>query len=149
MSMSHNAIVAGTHTCFAAYCTAGVRWGVASSVKTKNPDGTPLTLYACDEHEPVITAKLRSAGTRYQLFPVEEPSPGPGLALPAALPAARPPRPKDPEEEFASEVKRMPFAKRIILSTILVVVGIVVTPVIIIIIYGVKWMCGWRPTDNA
>lgn len=146
MDTSHNVIVAGTHTCFAAYCTAGVRWGVSSSVKTKNPDGTPLTLYACDEHEPVITAKLRSAGTRYQLFPVEEPcpNPGPGLALPAALP----PRPKNPEEEFASEVKRMPFAKRIILSTILVVVGIVVTP-IIIIIYGVKWLCGWRPTNNA
>lgn len=133
MNTSHNTTVAGQRTCFSQSCSTGVRWGISSSVEKKNPDGSPLTLYACDKHEPELTSALRAAKTRYQLFPVTDPDPV-GWVRPVQA----------PEEVVVNETKNRSLLHRIFVSALVVAVGIIIAP-FVIGYYGVKWICGWRP----
>lgn len=134
MSMSHNTAVADQRTCFSAHCKTSVRWGIASSVKKTNPDGSPLTLYACDDHERVLTRELRGAGTRYRLFPVEDQSPVLEWVQPIT--------------EKTSEPKKPSPVKRLITTTLVIIVGVVIGP-FLIGYYGAKWLRGWRPSKDA
>jgi len=71
--MSNSKPVTTKQNCYHASCATPPKWGVASSVEQKNPDGTDLTLYTCDDHYGVLTGDLKNAGTRYGLFPIGDP----------------------------------------------------------------------------
>lgn len=136
MMPSQNAVVTEPHTCFGADCKSDVRWGVESSVKKRDFDGSPLTLYACDDHERILTAQLRTAKTRYRLFPVETP-----VATPVEAKS-------DGEKAFDERVAKMsPFGQ--LMSNVLVVVVCIVIAPFIAVYYGVKWIAGWRPAKNG
>jgi len=118
-------------SCYYSNCDHVTKWEIASSVAKRNPDGSPLTLYTCDEHYDTLTRDLRKAGTRYTLSPVN----GPHIVPPMT-----------PEENFEEMVKdRSFFYKAFVYSTV-VLVGIVIAP-FMLIYYGSKWLmakAGWQ-----
>lgn len=141
--MSHNAVVPKSFNCFSADCNATAKWGIASSVQIRNPNGSPLTLYACDKHEELLTARLRSIGTKYQLFPVTSSK----LGSTDDNKMSDRPRPTDEsltDKQINDRINRLPPARRIILKLMIIIVTIIVTP-FVLIYYGIKWISGWRP----
>ena len=120
--------------CFYSGCTASPKWGISSSVKHKNPDGSPLTLYACDGHEGTLTAQMRDAGTKYTLFPVG----GPHMVPPRDCVA------QTPEELFEQSMRELHPVFRHVINGVCLVVGLVIGP-FLLAYYGGKWLLGWRP----
>lgn len=153
--MRHNTVERTSHMprpCFSSACASEVHWGVTSSVAKTNPDGSPLTLYACDVHEPSLTARLRVAGTRYTLFPVSEPTPAP--SPPPLEPATTSPSllPSVPDQididnaTFMLRVNAMPFPSKALIKGTIAVVMVSIAP-FIIIYYFIRRFLGWRPND--
>lgn len=120
--------------CFYSGCATDPKWGISSSVKRKNPDGSPLTLYACDGHEGTLTAQMRAAGTKYTLFPVG----GPHMVPPCDCiePTS--------EEVFERSMQGFHPVLRFAINVVCIVVGLVVGPCLLLY-YGGRWILGWRP----
>lgn len=138
-------------TCYSTTCGSEIRWGVVSSATKTGPDGSPLTLYSCDDHEPPLTKRLRTAGTRYQLFPVVKPAPAeptidPSLGWVRPCQAPKPEPIKNDEPEL--DTRRMSWIGRAVTKVVVLAVSLAIAPAIIGY-YGTKWFFGWRPHKNA
>lgn len=127
--------------CYYSNCNTAPKWGVSSSVQTKNPDGTPLTLYACDEHYDPLTTKMREAGTRYSLFPIN----GPHMVIPSGCGC------DDHESErakadqvYEDELARMPWPARVLVNVAVAGVVLLIGP-FMLLYFGGRWLLGWRP----
>ena len=127
-------------SCYHASCDVNPKWGVASSVKQKNPDGTDLTLYTCDVHYEDLTGELRGAGTKYALFPIN----GPHMVTPEEPKAQVLSDPTPPDE--TPGLFRPPESQlgRFLFAGACVAMGLVVGPVLILY-YSGRWILGWRP----
>ena len=123
-------------------CDASAKWGVASSVKQKNPDGTHLTLYTCDSHYSNLTVDLKKARTRYALFPVGESHMTPPVS---DEPAPEPEEEEEEEEEdaFEKKINEGPLVARLLFKGMIVTVGFIIGP-FIAVYFGVRWLFGWR-----
>lgn len=120
--------------CFYAGCKTSPSWGVESTAAPKKLDGSPWHLFACDDHEEVLTADLRRAGTKYSLFPVIGPP-----TIPHKCPHA------DSYEEAFGE---LPGFERLLINGATIVVTVLIAPPILLY-YGVRWVFGWRPNREA
>ena len=120
-------------SCYHSGCTTAVKWGISSSVEQKNPDGTSLTLFACDKHEGALTVRLRKAGTRYSLFPTN----GPHFAPPIGLP------PETVEEAFKQDLARRPAVVRFLINATTILVVVVIAP-FLLLYYGGQWALDHR-----
>lgn len=121
-------------TCFYADCETSPSWGVESAAAPKNPDGSPWHMFACDDHEQVLTSDLRRAGTKYSLFPVI----GPPIA-PHKCPSI--------EDSYEKEFQRLPPFQRALINGASTLVTVLIAPPILIY-YGVRWIFGWRPENE-
>jgi hypothetical protein len=117
--------------CYHGNCRIPPKWGISSSVRLRNPDGSPLTLFACDDHYGDLTTDLRAAGTRYSIFPIGGPH---VVSLPTA------------EEEIEDKLKNSSLLSRIALNSAVAVAAIVVAP-FLLAYYGGRWLLGWRPPE--
>jgi len=115
-----------TSSCYYSSCDSPPKWGVASSVKQKNPDGSDLTLYTCNDHYNNLTSNMTKAGTRYTLFPVG----GPHMVLPTT-----------PEEKLDDFIKYRSFLYKAFIYTTIIMVGIVVGP-FLVVYYGGQLVLG-------
>ena len=102
----------------------------------RNPDGSPLYLFACDEHEQMLTADMRRAGTKYSLFPVIGP------------PTVSPPCECSAEETYERELKKMPVGLQHLVNAATIGVMVVIAPPLLLY-YGGKWLMGWRPGEDS
>jgi len=130
-------------SCYYAGCEVRPKWGIASSVAQKNPDGTDLTLYTCDKHYEDLTGELRSVGTKYTLFPVN----GPHLVQPEDGPPLQMiNNPGDPGE--IPGVFREPtfLLGKVAFNGACVAAGLIIAP-FLLVYYGGKWIFGWRPSN--
>ncbi len=125
--MSNTEPVTVSEICYHASCKTTPKWGVSSSVKQKNPDGSDLTLYTCDVHYNVLTTDLKTAGTRYTLFPIGE-----NHMVP----------PMTPEEAFEELIRERSIFYKAFTYSAVVLVGIVIGPPILLY-YGVRWCAQW------
>lgn len=152
MSGSHNAVghnqrMVEPHTCYSAYCDAAIRWRVVSLSGAINPDGSPLALFACDRHEPALTAELRRAGTKYQLMPA---SPGPEADPSLGWLRANIGGPAGPIRSMLGRTNvrsKEPLLFRVWPAVMFIVMMTLIGP-FIFCYYGVKWLFGWRPPTN-
>jgi len=129
-------------SCYSASCDVSPKWGVASSVKHKNPDGSDLTLYTCDVYSKDLTGELRGAGTKYTLFPIN----GPHIVAPPCVGAGEhmvhfEPVPIETPEGYPEPTTKL--GKALFVGTC-VVVGIIIGPFILVYYLGL-WLSGWRP----
>lgn len=122
--------------CFYGGCDESPTWGIESSVAAKNPDGSPLCLYTCDEHEQVLTADLRRAGTKYTLFPVIGPPLVPSCSCPPI------------EVSYEQEFAKLPTPQRWIVNGLVVGVMCIIGPPMLLY-YGVKRLFGSAPTEDS
>lgn len=136
---SHNKPMTIKDRCHHGDCEESAKWGISSSVKKANPDGTPLTLFACDSHEEALTSMMRAMGTRYMLFPIES---KPYITdyyeakvQESSIPA---------DEPYENELREMSILARVAVNLVIVTVGIIVSPAILVY-FGGKWALGWRP----
>jgi hypothetical protein len=121
--------------CYYSNCDQVAKWEIASSVAKRNPDGSPLTLYTCDEHYENLTGDLRKAGTPYTLSPVN----GPHMVPPFT-----------PEENFDELIKNRSIFYKAFTYIAVALVGIVIAP-FMIIYYGGKWVLAngdWQKQDR-
>jgi len=110
--------------CFYPGCVVSPKWSIESTVKQRNPDGSPLTLQTCDDHYNDITSDMRRAGTRYVLHPIDQ-------------------KPEDQKED-----PQCPLAVRLLLAGVTVVIALIIGP-FIVAYYGVKAVFGWRPPAES
>lgn len=110
--------------------------------KVKNPDGSHLTLFACDDHYRDITSEMRRVKTKYSLFPIN----GPHVVPPpnCCLPESGPPPDTQAEDEIEQKIASLPVPLRILFEGACFVVMLVVGP-FMLLYYGGKWILGWRP----
>lgn len=134
--MSNSEQVTVDKTCYYAFCEFTPKWGVSSKAEVKNPDGSDLTLYTCDTHYDDLTGKLRSVGTKYNLFPVN----GPHMVAPREEPTVDDFKDPDALPEPRTRLGRF------LLNAACVVVGIIIGP-FILIYYASRWLLGFRPSD--
>jgi hypothetical protein len=137
---SHNRPIVDEKRCHHGDCKNYANWGVASTVKQKNPDGSPLTLFVCDEHEVKLTSMMRIVGTRYTLFPINNQNTTPNQD--------KQQNPILSSENIPDEnYKKMPLTLLLIINIIVIIVGIVIFP-FVLIYFGSKWTLGWRPSTE-
>ena len=132
-------------SCYYASCAKEPMWGIGSSVKQKNPDGSALTLYTCDAHYADLTGELRGAGTKYTLFPIN----GPHLVSPEE-PRAQVLSDPNPPSDLPG-MFRPPESKlgKFLFGSACVATGLIVG-LFLILYYGGRWILGWRPpTEEA
>jgi len=121
--------------CYHSDCGFTPKWGIMSSVPLRNPDGTPLTLFACDDHYGALTGQLMEAKTRYSLYPIN----GPHIVSPHEC---EPPSGSIPPDEPQSPKTTLGM---IFFFGACVAVGTIIAP-FMILYYGGKWVFGWRPS---
>jgi hypothetical protein len=124
-------------SCYYSGCALTPKWGVTSGAKARQPDGSPLTLFACDGHYSEITGDLRQAGTKYTLFPIN----GPHIVSPCDHKCDNE---DNPFESYEQELSKMPLPLRIVVTGATFAVMIVIGPPMIVY-YTIKWVSGWRP----
>lgn len=133
-------------SCYFAHCEKTSRWGLASSVEHRNPDGSPLTLFSCDSHYNDITSDLRLAGTKYTLFPINGPhmvQPGEGRSgedysgLGEAF----------HEVSYEEALHSLPWYQRLFVNVASVGATVVIGP-FLVVYYGYKWVRGRRPGQD-
>ncbi|MGD9726561.1 MAG: hypothetical protein AB7L09_01205 [Nitrospira sp.] len=123
--------------CFYAGCKTSPSWGVESAAPAaKNPDGTPISILACDDHEQVLTADMRRAGTRYSLFPVI----GPPITSGQEQQDRQAEDTEDYDVSYEEALDSLPWHVRALVNIVSVLIG---PPMLIY--YGIKWIAGFRP----
>jgi len=127
-------------TCYYSNCDSSTKWAVASSVAHRNPDGSPLSLYTCDDHYSNLTNNLRRAGTKYTLSPINGPhmTPPEGLA-PEMAPVG------EYEIEFSSLIKHRSIPYKVGVFIAITLTVIIIGPPMLIY-YGAKSLLarlGW------
>jgi hypothetical protein len=123
-------------SCFYSGCNESPYWAVASSVKQKNPDGSPLVLLTCDEHYSSLTSQLIKAGTPYSLWPLEEPRREHSSTT------------QTYEEAYQIYCKTHSWPIRTGLKALVFAVAVLITPFLIIYL-GFQWIAGRRPKSGG
>ena len=136
---SHNKSMTIKDRCHHGDCEEPAKWGISSSVKKANPDGTPLTLFACDDHEEALTSMMRAMGTRYMLFPIDS---KPHITAHYGDKVQE--SSKLADAPYENELREMSILARVAVNLVIVTVGVIISPAILIY-FGGKWALGWRP----
>lgn len=117
--------------CYHGNCPVKATWGISSGVKQKNPDGSPLTVYVCEDHYNHLTYALREAGTRYSIFPLTGDHP----AVAATAAAGQKEHPKYSLRDRALII-------RIVVGGLTVIVAALITP-FLVLYFGGRWLLGY------
>lgn len=128
--------MASEKSCYYSGCDRTAKWGVVSGAPARQPDGSPLTLYACDDHYSGITGDLRQAGTKYSLFPIN----GPHIVSPCEHACSE----QTDHESYERAIAEMPWPARFLVSGATFAVMVIIAPPVIFY-YTIKYLSGWRP----
>ena len=132
--------IVGEKKCYHGDCEDYAKWGISSSSKQKNPDGSPLTLFSCNQHQSELTSMMRIVGTQYTLFPINNSDTTShwnkiqNSSTPSKL-------------AYEKKFEKPPMLLQIIIHTILIIVGAAISP-FVLIYFGSKWISGWRPNTK-